>query len=71
MYYISVNLAIGRREKIFGGTKSSWGGKKAITGHQKIASTFFFPFFNFFKVFVGARKEMLRHCLGKGETFLN
>ena len=35
MYHISVNLAIGRREKIFRGRK------KAIRGRQKIVSTFF------------------------------
>ena len=42
MYHISVNLAMGQREKILGVQKAPRGGKKAIMGRQKIVSTFIF-----------------------------
>ena len=43
MNYILVNLAAGRRDKIFGVQKAPVGGKKAILrGRQKIVSNLFF-----------------------------
>ena len=42
MDHISANLAFGGREKIFGGTKSSRGGKKPIRKTEKKVATFFF-----------------------------
>ena len=50
-------LAISRREKIFGGTKRSRGGKKAIRGRQKIVSTFFFRHLSFCRGGGGGRQK--------------
>ena len=60
MYHISVNLAMGRREKICGVQKAPGGGKKAISGRQKIVSKcrLFFPFF--ILKFCGGRHKISR-----------
>ena len=59
MYHMSADLAFGRREKIFGGTKSCRG-KEAYKKNQKKSGDLFFFFFFFFgdsKKFVGAAKK--------------
>ena len=65
MYHISVNLAISRRDKIFGGTKSSNAGvaKKAIRGRQKIVPTFLL-FFKTLKFLWGCQKTQQRASNG-------
>ena len=45
MYHISANLAFGRREKIFGGTKSSRGREAYKKNRKKSGDLFFFLFF--------------------------
>ena len=61
MFYISANLAFGRREKNIWGYKKLQGGKKPIRKTEKKVATFFFFFFFFFfgdsKKFVGAAKN--------------
>ena len=54
MNHNSANLAFGRREKIFGGTKRSRGGKKPIRKSEKKWRPFLF--FLFFLETVGAAK---------------
>ena len=51
MKHISVNLAMGRREKIFWVQKAPGGGKEAIKGRPKILLTFFDLFLLDTKVF--------------------
>ena len=53
MYHISVNIAIGRRKKIFGGTKSSRGRQKDYKRRKKISTFFFFSFVFYY----GAKKS--------------
>ena len=58
MYHISVNLAMGRRKKICGVQKAPGGGKKAISGRQKIVSKCrFFPLFLYLSFVGGAIKS--------------
>ena len=58
MYHMSANLAFGRREKIFGGTKSCRGKEAYKKNRKKSGDLFFFSFFfGDSKKFVGAAKN--------------
>ena len=54
---MSVNLAIGQREKIFGVQKAPGGGKRLYKGDKKNSVDLFFSFFLDTQVFVGAPKK--------------
>ena len=59
MFYISANLAFGRREKKYMGVQKAPGGQEAYKKNRKKSGDLFFFFFFFFgdsKKFVGRQK---------------